>query len=50
MHRWAFSNCRSDGNGGNWVELNDKRYYMVLEPLQVYNRGRWTALPRPLPS
>ena len=32
-------NCRSDGNGGNWVELNDKRYYMVLEPLQVYNRN-----------
>lgn len=31
-------NCRSNGNGGNWVELNDKRYYMVLEPLQVYNR------------
>ena len=32
-------NCRSDGNGGNWAELNDKRYYMVLEPLQVYNRN-----------
>lgn len=32
-------NCRSNGNGGNWVELNDKRYYMVLEPLQVYNRN-----------
>lgn len=31
-------NCRSDGNGGNWAELNGKRYYMVLEPLQVYNR------------
>ena len=31
-------NCRSNGSGGNWVELNDKRYYMVLEPLQVYNR------------
>lgn len=31
-------NCRSNGTGGNWVELNDKRYYMVLEPLQVYNR------------
>ena len=32
-------NCRSNGKGGNWVELNDKRYYMVLEPLQVYNRN-----------
>ena len=32
-------NCRSDGNGGNWAELNDKRYYMVLEPLQLYNRN-----------
>ena len=32
-------NCRSNGNGGNWVELNDKRYYMVLEPLLVYNRN-----------
>ena len=32
-------NCRSDGNGGNWVELNGKRYDMVLEPLQVYNRN-----------
>ena len=32
-------NCRSDGNGGNWAELNGKRYYMVLEPLQVYNRN-----------
>ena len=32
-------NCRSNGTGGNWVELNDKRYYMVLEPLQVYNRN-----------
>ena len=32
-------NCRSDGNGGNWVDLNDKRYYMVLEPLLVYNRN-----------
>ena len=31
--------CRSDGNGGNWLELNDKRYYMVLEPLQLYNRN-----------
>ena len=26
-------NCRSNGNGGNWAELNGKRYYMVLEPL-----------------
>ena len=32
-------NCRSDGDGGNWAELNDKRYYMVLEPLEVYNRN-----------
>ena len=32
-------NCRSDGNGGSWAELNGKRYYMVLEPLQVYNRN-----------
>lgn len=32
-------NCRSDGNGGNWAELNGKRYYMVLEPLLVYNRN-----------
>ncbi len=31
--------CRSDGEGGNWLELNDKRYYMVLEPLQLYNRN-----------
>lgn len=32
-------NCRSDGNGNAWMELNEKRYYMVLEPLQVYNRN-----------
>lgn len=32
-------NCRSDGNGGNWAELNGKRYYMMLEPLQLYNRN-----------
>ena len=32
-------NCRSDGNGGNWLELGSKRYYMVLEPLQLYNRN-----------
>ena len=32
-------NCRSNGTGGNWAELNGKRYYMVLEPLQVYNRN-----------
>jgi len=32
-------NCRSNGNGGNWAELNGKRYYMVLEPLLVYNRN-----------
>ena len=31
-------NCRR-GEDGNWLELNDKRYYMVLEPLQVYNRN-----------
>ena len=32
-------NCRSDGNGGNWAELNGKRYYMMLEQLQLYNRN-----------
>ena len=32
-------NCRSDGNGDDWLELNGKRYYMVLEPLQLYNRN-----------
>ena len=32
-------NCRSDGEGGSWLELNGKRYYMVLEPLQLYNRN-----------
>ena len=32
-------NCRSDGNGGDWLELNGKRYYMVLEQLQLYNRN-----------
>lgn len=32
-------NCRSDGNGSNWLELGGKRYYMVLEPLQLYNRN-----------
>ena len=31
-------NCRR-GEDGNWLELNGKRYYMVLEPLQVYNRN-----------
>ena len=31
-------NCRR-GEDGNWLELNDKRYYMVLEPLQLYNRN-----------
>lgn len=31
--------CRSDGNGGDWLELNEKHYYMVLEPLQLYNRN-----------
>ena len=31
--------CRSDGNGDDWLELNGKRYYMVLEPLQLYNRN-----------
>ena len=31
-------NCRSSEDG-NWAELNDKRYYMVLEPLEVYNRN-----------
>lgn len=31
-------NCRR-GEDGNWLELNGKRYYMVLEPLQLYNRN-----------
>ena len=31
-------NCRL-GEDGNWLELNGKRYYMVLEQLQVYNRN-----------
>ena len=31
-------NCRR-GEDGNWLELDGKRYYMVLEPLQVYNRN-----------
>ena len=31
-------NCRR-GEDGNWLELNGKRYYMVLEQLQVYNRN-----------
>ena len=31
-------NCRR-GEDGNWLELNGKRYYTVLEPLQVYNRN-----------
>ena len=31
-------NCRR-GEDGNWLELNGKRYYMVLEPLEVYNRN-----------
>ena len=30
--------CRR-GEDGNWLELDEKRYYMVLEPLQVYNRN-----------
>ena len=30
--------CRR-GEDGNWAELNGKRYYMVLEPLQLYNRN-----------
>ena len=30
--------CRRSEDG-NWAELNGKRYYMVLEPLQVYNRN-----------
>ncbi len=32
-------NCSSDGEGGSWLELNGKRYYMVLESLQLYNRN-----------
>ena len=31
-------NCRR-GEDGNWLELNGKRYYMVLEQLLVYNRN-----------
>ena len=31
-------NCRR-GEDGDWLELDGKRYYMVLEPLQVYNRN-----------
>ena len=31
-------NCRR-GEDGNGLELNGKRYYMVLEQLQVYNRN-----------
>ena len=30
--------CRR-GENGDWLELDGKRYYMVLEPLQVYNRN-----------
>ena len=30
--------CRR-GEDGDWLELDGKRYYMVLEPLQVYNRN-----------
>ena len=37
--RQGVLNCRSDGEGGSWLELNGKRYYMVLEPLQLYNRN-----------
>ena len=32
-------NCSSDGEGGSWLGLNGKRYYMVLESLQLYNRN-----------
>ena len=31
-------NCRRNEDG-DWLELNGKRYYMVLEPLEVYNRN-----------
>ena len=31
-------NCRRSEDG-DWLELDGKRYYMVLEPLQVYNRN-----------
>ena len=31
-------NCRRSEDG-DWLELNGKRYYMVLEQLQVYNRN-----------
>ncbi len=32
-------NCRCDDDGDHWLELGDKRYYTVLEPLQLYNRN-----------
>ena len=31
-------NCHRNEDG-DWLELNGKRYYMVLEPMQVYNRN-----------
>ena len=32
-------NCHRDAEGDNWLELGSKRYYTVLEPLQLYNRN-----------
>ena len=32
-------NCHRDAEGDDWLELDNKRYYMVLEPLQLYNRN-----------
>ena len=32
-------NCHRDAEGDDWLELDNKRYYMVLEPLQMYNRN-----------
>lgn len=32
-------NCHRDAEGDAWLELGSKRYYTVLEPLQLYNRN-----------
>lgn len=32
-------NCHRDAEGDDWLELGSKRYYTVLEPLQLYNRN-----------
>lgn len=36
-------NCHRDAEGDDWLELDNKRYYMVLEPLQMYNRNAPSA-------